>query len=78
MLNYDGRLDDEPFQKITTKSLTPNELDVMNQLVNFWNSYLLLPNKDENATQIICQSVNTIQGMLAIRVAKRNDPDVWR
>jgi hypothetical protein len=58
--------------------MTDDEIKCMQHLVDFWNSYLKLPDNIEISTSEINSSVNNILGMLAIRVAKRVNPEIWR
>jgi hypothetical protein len=60
--------------------LTHSEKKAINHLVDFWNAYLHLPetgNADEDK-KAVCDAVNTIQAVMAFRVARRVDPDYWR
>lgn len=54
--------------------MTEDEKKVMAHLVAFWNEFLKLPGA--NGTDII-GNVHAIQGVMAIRVAKRVNPEVW-
>lgn len=59
--------------------MTAKEKEAMEHLVKFWNAYLALPDsKGSETTRTICDAVHIIQGVLAIRVARRADPEVWR
>lgn len=56
--------------------MTDKEKEVMQHLVDFWNGYLSLP--DPQATQMVSEAVYVIQGVLAVRVARRVNPEVCR
>jgi len=59
-------------------ALTAHEKRVLDKLTDFWNDYLTLPDaRDSICTPAVCNSVNNIQGVLAMRVAKRANPEVW-
>lgn len=56
--------------------ITKAELDAMNHLVSFWNAYCELPSSDHEKTDV-CNAIHVIQGLLAIRVARRANPEIW-
>jgi len=62
--------------------LQPDEKAALQHLTNFWNAYLALPHRldlsqlDPHAA--VRNAVNAIQHVMAVRVAKRVDPDVWQ
>jgi len=56
--------------------MTDKEKEVMHYLVRFWNAFLELP--DQESTETVCNAVHSIQGVLAVRVARRVNPEVWR
>lgn len=62
--------------------LQPDEKAVLDHLTALWNAYLALSPKldlshpDPHA--IVRDAVHAIQGVIAMRVARRVDPDVWR
>jgi hypothetical protein len=58
--------------------MTEKEKLTMELLVSFWNAYVTLPNVDPHTLQLVCDSVHTIQGVMAIRVARRVNPEIWR
>ena len=59
--------------------MTLKEKEAMEHLVNFWNAYLALPDtQGSETTRTICDAVHVIQGVLAIRVARRANPEMWR
>lgn len=60
-------------------NMTEAEADVMSHLVQFWNAFVELPGANgASSTKTVCEAVNLIQGILAIRVLSRLDPSVWR
>jgi len=59
--------------------MTEKEKEVMQHLINFWNGYLALPDTTGVCdTEDIRHAIHKIQGVMAIRVARRVDPDIWR
>lgn len=58
--------------------MTPEEKIAMNQLVEFWEQYRTLPKSDSGDVAEVCRLVNQIQGLFALRIARRADPDYWR
>lgn len=59
--------------------MTDKEKVAMQCLVDFWNAYLALPDsKGSETTRTIMDAVHVIQGVLAIRVARRANPEIWR
>lgn len=59
--------------------MTNKEKEAMEHLVNFWNAFLALPDQESSASsKTVCDAVHMIQGVLAIRVARRANPEVWR
>lgn len=59
--------------------MTLKEKEAMEHLVNFWNAYVALPDSGGTETKrTVCDAVHVIQGVMAIRVARRANPEVWR
>lgn len=58
--------------------MTEQEKEAMAHLVKFWNAWLALPVEDDSSSSRVCESIHTIQGLMAIRVARRVNPDIWR
>jgi hypothetical protein len=57
-----------------SEGLTPKEKETLQHLTNFWNSYLELP--DANGLYVV-EEVHALQGVIALRVAKRINPEFW-
>lgn len=58
--------------------MTIQEKRAMDHLVDFWNAYVALPDTaGAETTRTIADAVHIIQGVLAIRVAKRANPEIW-
>ena len=58
--------------------MTLKEKEAMEHLVDFWNAYLALPDsKGTETTRTVCDAVHIIQGVMAIRVARRANPEIW-
>lgn len=62
----------------TETGMSEEESKVMYHLVEAWNTYLTLENREQRKDVLICTAVNTIQAELAILVLKRLYPDYWR
>ena len=63
----------------TDAGITQQELKVLEYTAGLWNAYLMLPDIiDEEATVHIREAVHHIQGQIAIRVARRVNPEAWR
>ena len=59
--------------------MTHAERKVMDLLVDFWNAYVALPDTcGTRDNEEVRDAIHRIQGVLAIRVARRVDHDVWR
>jgi hypothetical protein len=58
--------------------MTDAEKEVMSKLVEFWNAYVKLPQDNSSShSSTVCNAVHMIQGVLAMRVAARVNPEVW-
>jgi len=58
--------------------MTTQEKVAMDHLVNFWNAYVALPDaRGAEATRTIANAMHIIQGIMAIRVARRVNPEIW-
>lgn len=59
--------------------MTDKEREVMTKLVEFWNAFCELQQPEGSNAQVrVQQAVHEIQGVMALRVARRVDPDLWR
>jgi len=58
-------------------SMTTQEKDAMDKLVTFWNAYAALPRTGHDGMSTVCDAVHVIQGVMAIRVARRANPEIW-
>lgn len=81
--------DDEPIDRRPNREGRPEaspvvamkdeEKEAMNRLVDFWNAYIELPDPDDPETaRTVRDAVHAIQGVLAVRVARRANPEIWR
>ena len=65
-------------EQASNVGMTPKEKEAMEHLVDFWNAYLALPDsKGTETTRTVCDAVHIIQGVMAIRVARRANPEIW-
>lgn len=67
-----------PIEVESSYGLTEVEKQALRHLEDFWNLYLELPGYDADDMRVIRDAVHTIQSIMAVRVAKRVDPDFWR
>ena len=58
--------------------MTPEEETAMNHLVEFWERYRTLPKSDSVDVAEVCRLVHQIQGLFALRIARRANPEYWR
>lgn len=58
--------------------LTPVERDLVEQLADVWNLYVTLDNRGEDDDMQFMDAIHTAQQIIALRVARRVDPDIWR
>jgi hypothetical protein len=59
-------------------SLTEDEKEVLNHLVQAWNKFIALPNQSEHNLREYQTAIHQCQQLIALRVARRADPDVWK
>lgn len=57
--------------------LTENEKEILNHLVEAWNLYKNLPKNSINNLNEYLEAIHRCQQLIALRVARRVDPDVW-
>lgn len=57
--------------------LTGLEKECLNHLVEAWNLFVQMDNKHPQDNPEFCQAIHDAQKMLALRVARRVDTDVW-
>lgn len=62
---------------MTDPKLTPAECDVLAHLVAAWNGYVALPDRDDLDDVDFQNGIHAAQSAMAMRVARRADPDVW-
>ena len=58
-------------------AITKHERETIQHLVNFWNEYLTLLNTNDNDTQTIKEAIHNIEYVMAMRIARRVDPNFW-
>ena len=59
-------------------SMTPEEKTAMKHLVEFCEQYRALPESDDIDVAEVALFIHQIQGLFALRIARRADPDYWR
>ena len=60
------------------KQLLRAEIKVLDYLEESWNSYVELENRDQSSDLEFRTAIHVAQNVLALRVARRVDPIVWR
>lgn len=58
--------------------LTDKEKDVIAALSDAWNKFLLLPARGPSDTEVFNHAIDSAHGVIAFRVAKRLNPEIWR
>ncbi len=59
--------------------MTDEEKILMDKLVDFWNEFTVLNQGGSLNDQVrVMDAVHAIQGVLAIRVARRANPEIWK
>jgi hypothetical protein len=58
--------------------LTDKEKIVLDHLADAWNVFATLGNKHPDDDTEFCAAIHSAQKLLAIRVARRVDKDVWK
>ena len=68
--------------RLEAVKLSVEEKAALQHLTNFWNAYLALQHpldlSEFDPHAAVRNAVNAIQHAMAVRVAKRVDPDVWQ
>jgi hypothetical protein len=58
--------------------LTPQEKEVLNLTADCWNKWIELPDRVDHHDADFMRAIHEMQRILASRVAKRVNPEVWR
>lgn len=58
--------------------LTESETKVLTHLANAWNEFCKLENIAENDANTFMHAIHEAQARIALRVARRVDPEFWR
>ena len=58
--------------------MTPEEREAMQHLVDFWNAYIKLIGNDQHSVTKVMHAMHEIQGVMAIRVMRRQETGYWR
>lgn len=59
-------------------SLTDHEKGSLDRLVQAWNAWCDLPDRPQADDLAFMDAIHRAQALIALRVARRADPDVWR
>jgi hypothetical protein len=66
-------------EELLARQMTDDEKEVMRSLTEFWNSYVALPSSvADPLCRDVQNAVHAIQGAMALRVAGRCNPEIWR
>lgn len=57
--------------------LTNQEKECLNHLAQAWNCFAALQEKHPQDNSEFCEAIHSAQKMIALRVARRVDKDVW-
>jgi hypothetical protein len=67
------------------RQFTPQELEVLLHLTNAWNGFVALPVmgniadvQDQDTLHEFRRCIHVCQSLMAVRVAARCQPDLWR
>lgn len=58
--------------------LTVEEHQCLTGLAEAWNKYLALPGRDTNDNVEFMRAIHAAQHMIAVRVARRVNPETWK
>lgn len=58
-------------------NLTFTEREILDHLANAWNAFTSLDKRSEHDSDEFHQAIHAAQQLIALRVARRVDPDVW-
>jgi hypothetical protein len=58
--------------------LTDAEIQILNHLADAWNDFCKLDNVLEHDSDEFSAAIHAAQDKIAIRVARRVNPDIWR
>lgn len=62
---------------LPAEGLTSEELDVLTKLKDSWNAFILLDKRSEPDYKEFQDAIHRCQQLIALRVARRVNPDVW-
>lgn len=63
--------------KITEYELTAREKAILSSLAQAWNDFSQLKNKHPMDDDEFCKAIHDAQKMIALRIARRVNADVW-
>jgi len=72
--NFLQKQEPRPFQLV---SLTLDEKDVLSHLAQAWEKFVALPQNSTDNLKEYQESIHRCQQLVALRVARRADPEVW-
>lgn len=68
----------EMFYQGLQMKLTEEELKVLNHLAEAWNSFCRLEDVLEHDADEFMKAIHQAQDKIAVRVARRVNPEIWR
>lgn len=57
--------------------LTTEEKDILKDLSSAWNKFVALDNKSQDDIIEFKDSIHNAQKLIALRIARRNNPEIW-
>ena len=73
----DRVIEKRDLEEAASAALTHDEREVINHLADAWNAFIELPRMKESDMGEFKQAIHGAQLLIAARVARRVDPDVW-
>jgi hypothetical protein len=77
IIKIDSRPPDSPtYAEMQKIGLTPEEKEVLRNLVFAWDTYVKIEKKDSSIKEFN-DAIHRCQQLIALRVARRVNPEVW-
>ena len=78
LVDPNANLDQKTEVIVSPESLTIAEKMVLDNLVQAWNDFVSLENRSDDDNTEFRDAIHRAQQLIALRVARRVDPDIWR
>lgn len=59
------------------QGLTPDEKEILDRLAKAWNLFARLEENHPSDVEEFAKAIHDAQKIIALRVARRIDPDIW-